>query len=152
MAAAAVAQLVDWLRPFAVMDRPSLNRIGLLLALLGCVVTIVAQLQMRDSWRVGVDSRETTPLVTAGLFGMVRNPIYSAAFLATAGFLLMVPNVLSVVAFVILLVGLEIQVRRVEEPHLIRVHRETYLTYARAVGRFFPWVGRLSSAAKSYLP
>jgi protein-S-isoprenylcysteine O-methyltransferase Ste14 len=99
---------------------------------------------------VGLDSRETTPLVTAGLFGMMRNPIYSAAFLATAGVLLMVPNVLSAVGFERLLVGLEIQVRRVEEPHLIRAHRETDLAYGRAVGRFMPGVGRLSSAAKSY--
>ena len=142
--AAAVAELVDLVEPIAAMDRPWLNRMGLLLAFLGCVVTIVAQLQMRDSWRVGVDSREATPLVTVGLFGMVRNPIYSAVLLATAGFLLMVPNVLSAVAFGILLVGLQVQVRRVEEPHLTRARGETYLAYARTVGRFLPRVGYLS--------
>jgi protein-S-isoprenylcysteine O-methyltransferase Ste14 len=148
MGASAVAQLVHWLEPFEAIDRAWLHRTGLWLALLGCIVTIVAQLQMRDSWRVGVDSLETTPLVTVGLFSLVRNPIYSAAFLATAGFLLMVPNLLSAVGFTLLLVGLEIQVRRVEEPYLTRVHREAYLAYARTVGRFIPWVGRLSSAAK----
>ena len=142
--AAAAAGLVDFVEPMAVMNRPWLNRTGLLLAVVGCGVTIVAQLQMRDSWRVGVDSREITPLVTAGLFGLVRNPIYSAAFLATTGLMMMVPNVLSAAAFGLLLVGLQIQVRRIEEPHLTRVHRETYLAYTRAVGRFVPWVGCLS--------
>jgi protein-S-isoprenylcysteine O-methyltransferase Ste14 len=142
--AAAVAELVDLVDPIAAMDRPWLSRVGLLLAFLGFAVTIVAQLEMRDSWRVGVDSREATPLVTVGLFGMVRNPIYSGALLATAGLLLMVPNVLSAVAFGLLLVGIQIQVRRVEEPHLRRLHRETYLAYARTVGRFMPWVGHLS--------
>jgi protein-S-isoprenylcysteine O-methyltransferase Ste14 len=142
--ASAVAEIVDLVQPIAAMDKAWLNRVGLVLACLGFVITIVAQLQMRDSWRVGVDSRETTPLVTVGLFGAVRNPIYSGGLLAAAGFLLMVPNVLSAAAFAILLVGLQIQVRRVEEPHLIRIHRETYLAYARTVGRFMPWVGHLS--------
>jgi protein-S-isoprenylcysteine O-methyltransferase Ste14 len=141
--ASAVAGIVDLVQPIAVMDKAWLNRAGLLLACLGFVVTIVAQLQMRDSWRVGVDRRETTPLVTEGLFGMVRNPIYSGGLLAAAGFLLMVPNVLAAVAFAILLVGLQIQVRRVEEPYLTRVHRETYLAYARTVGRFIPGAGHL---------
>jgi protein-S-isoprenylcysteine O-methyltransferase Ste14 len=144
--AGAVVELVDLLEPIAAMDRPWLNRTGLLLALLGVVVTIVAQLQMRDSWRVGVDGREATPLVTAGLFGMVRNPIYSAMLIAMAGLLLLVPNALSAAAFGLLIVGLEIQVRRVEEPHLIRVHDGAYLAYARTVGRFMPGVGFLSAS------
>jgi protein-S-isoprenylcysteine O-methyltransferase Ste14 len=142
--AAAVAELVDLVEPIAALDRAWLNRIGLLVAFLGFVVTIVAQLQMRDSWRVGVDSREATPLVTVGLFGIVRNPIYSGGLLAMAGLLLMVPNVLSAIALGLLLVGLQIQVRRVEEPHLTRVHPESYLAYARTVGRFMPWLGLLS--------
>ena len=141
--ASAVAEIVDLVDPMTAMDSAWLNRVGLLLALLGFVVTIVAQLQMRDSWRVGVDSREATPLVATGLFRMVRNPIYSGGLIVAAGFLLMVPNMLSTVAFGILLVGLQIQVRRVEEPYLTRVHRETYLAYARTVGRFVPGVGCL---------
>ena len=142
--ASAVAEIVDLVDPMTAMDSAWLNRVGLLLALIGFVVTIVAQLQMRDSWRVGVDSREATPLVATGLFRMVRNPIYSGGLIAAAGFLLMVPNMLSAVAFGILLVGLQIQVRRVEEPYLTRVHRDTYLAYARTVGRFIPGLGRLS--------
>jgi protein-S-isoprenylcysteine O-methyltransferase Ste14 len=141
--AAAVAELIDLVEPIAAMDRPWLNRTGLLLALLGVVVTIVAQLQMRDSWRVGVDRREATPLVTNGLFGMVRNPIYSAMLLAMAGLLLLMPNALSALAFGLLVVGLQIQVRRVEEPYLIGIHGETYFAYARTVGRFMPWMGCL---------
>lgn len=142
--AAAVAELVDLVQPIAAMDKAWLHRVGVLLACLGLVVTIVAQLQMRDSWRVGVDRRETTPLVTAGLFSMVRNPIYSGGLLAAAGFLLMVPNALSAVALAMLLMGLQIQVRRIEEPHLARVHGETYLAYARTAGRFIPGLGHLS--------
>jgi len=56
--------------------------------------------------------------------------------------------VLSALAFGLLIVGLQIQVRRVEEPYLIGVHGETYLAYARTVGRFMPWVGYLGAGVR----
>ena len=74
----------------------------------------------------------------------MRNPIYTGSFLAIAGVFLMVPNVLSAVALILIIPGLEIQVRRVEEPYLLRTHGDTYRAYARRVGRFIPWVGRLA--------
>ena len=117
---------------------------GLVLVVSGFIGTIVAQLQMGDSWRIGVDQHETAPLVTVGLFGHVRNPIFSALLLAAVGLLLMVPNVLSAMALASTFLGIEIQVRRVEEPYLTRVHENRYLLYARRVGRFFPRIGCLS--------
>jgi protein-S-isoprenylcysteine O-methyltransferase Ste14 len=43
-----------------------------------------------------------------------------------------------------LLAALEIQVRGVEEPYLLRTHGEAYRRYAAATGRFLPGIGRLS--------
>jgi protein-S-isoprenylcysteine O-methyltransferase Ste14 len=62
--------------------------------------------------------------------------------IAAAGMLIAVPNVLSALAVLTVVVGLELQVRAVEEPYLTRVHGDHYLSYARAVGRFVPGVGR----------
>jgi protein-S-isoprenylcysteine O-methyltransferase Ste14 len=115
--------------------------IGLALMLLGFATTILSQLEMGDSWRIGVDPHETTSLVTAGLFSHVRNPIFSGMLLAAVGLMLMVPNVLSAVGLASSFIGIEIQVRRVEEPYLIRVHGSRYLSYARRVGRFIPRIG-----------
>jgi len=142
-AAGPAAELAGLVEPSRAMDRAASNAAGLVSALLGFAVTIVAQVQMRDSWRVGVDQHETTALVTERLFAVVRNPIFSGMLLVGAGLLLMAPNVVSAVAFGSSLLGMEIQVRRVEEPYLIRVHGDRYLSYARGVGRFLPWVGRL---------
>jgi protein-S-isoprenylcysteine O-methyltransferase Ste14 len=117
---------------------------GLVPAIVGMAVVIAAQYQMGNSWRIGVEPRETTPLITVGLFGIVRNPIFSGMLLATAGMLTMVPNLISAVAFGSLFVGLQMQVRLIEEPHLVRVHGNQYLSYAGLVGRFLPWIGRLA--------
>ena len=50
-------------------------------------------------------------------------------------------------AFGGLLAALELQVRVVEEPHLLRAHGGAYASYAARVGRFVPGVGRLRRAA-----
>ena len=142
--AAPVAELVGLITPFALLGKSWLGTVGLVLVLLGFTGTIVAQLQMGDSWRIGVDGDESTPLVTVGLFGSVRNPIFSGMLLATAGLLLLVPTPLSTAALCSSFIGIEIQVRLVEEPYLIRIHGNRYLLYARRVGRFFPGVGCLS--------
>lgn len=117
---------------------------GLALMGLGVVLALAAQMDMGSSWRVGVQSTETTELVTTGLFRWVRNPIFAAMLMVLLGLLLTVPNVIACVALVASLVGIELHVRRVEEPYLVRVHGERYLSYAQRVGRFVPGLGRIT--------
>jgi protein-S-isoprenylcysteine O-methyltransferase Ste14/predicted nicotinamide N-methyase len=140
--AAPLLQLAGAVTPAAALDRPLVHGLGLALGLGGMALTLWAQLGMGDSWRVGVDAAERTALVTTGPFGIVRNPIYSAMLLATAGLALLTPNVVALGAAGALLVGLEIQVRHVEEPYLERVHGDAYRRYLGAVGRFVPGLGR----------
>lgn len=40
-----------------------------------------------------------------------------------------------------LLAAIEVQVRAVEEPYLVRTHGTTYVRYAERVGRFLPQLG-----------
>jgi protein-S-isoprenylcysteine O-methyltransferase Ste14 len=117
---------------------------GLVLMPLGILLTLVAQIEMGASWRVGVDPKETTELVTTGLFAWVRNPIYAAMLCTSLGLALAVPNLLAALSLLVAWVGLELHVRVVEEPHLLRLHLAEYRTYARRVGRFVPGVGRIA--------
>ncbi len=107
--------------------------------------TFAAQLAMSDSWRIGVDPGEQTDLVTRGPFALVRNPIFSAMILASVGLALACPTPLALLAPVLVLLGLELQVRFVEEPYLARTHGEAYRVYARRTGRFVPGIGTLST-------
>ncbi len=142
--AAPVAGLAG-LAPIARLDHDILRGVGAVLAVLGIVLTLVAQLQMGTSWRIGVDPDERTPLVTTGTFARVRNPIFTAMMLAAAGMLLLVGNVVAVVAFIAVLGALELQVRAVEEPHLRDAHGSEYASYAARAGRFIPGLGRSSA-------
>lgn len=114
---------------------------GVALGALGIVLTLVAQLAMGDSWRIGVDPAEHTALVTNGVFGRVRNPIFTAMLIATLGLVLLVPNLVSVAALVLLVVALEVQVRLVEEPYLHAKHGSAYDDYRATAGRFVPGIG-----------
>lgn len=114
---------------------------GLVSAVAGTVFTLWAQVSMGDSWRIGVDQAQRTELVTDGAFAKVRNPIFSAMVLAAVGLAAWIPNWWSLAAVVVLVAGLELQVRAVEEPYLRRVHGPAYQRYLGRAGRFLPGIG-----------
>jgi protein-S-isoprenylcysteine O-methyltransferase Ste14 len=117
--------------------------VGLLLSSAGAGLILVAQRQMGESWRIGVDPGETTELVAHGLFRWVRNPIFTGMALFGVGQALLVPNVLAAAALVAGTVGLQLQVRWIEEPYLVATHGQAYLRWASRVGRFVPALGRI---------
>jgi len=81
--------------------------------------------------------------VTSGPFEYVRNPIFAAMIPASLGIALLVPNVVALAGFVALIIALEIQTRKLEEPYLLATHGEAYANYAAHAGRFVPLIGRL---------
>jgi protein-S-isoprenylcysteine O-methyltransferase Ste14 len=141
LAAGPIADLAGAAR-FEALDSTAVGVVGFVVAAAGIFLTIVAQLSMGDSWRIGVDPNERTELVTGGIFGMVRNPIFTAMVLASIGLALLVPNWWSLAALVVLVVGLEVQVRLVEEPYLRAAHGAAYERYQRDAGRFVPGLGK----------
>lgn len=135
-------------RRWATLDVPAVHALGIALYLIGLAGTLWAQLSMGASWRIGVDVAEQTPLVTRGPFRWVRNPIFTAMLLAVTGLALLVPNAVSALAVVVLLLAVELQVRAVEEPYLVRSHGPAYRRWAAHTGRFLPGIGRLDATAE----
>lgn len=135
--------LADALEPIEPLDTTVLHVAGFALAGVGIAGTFAAQMAMGASWRIGVDEGERTELVTAGVFALCRNPIYSFMVVAWVGLALLVPTWLSLASIAVGILAFQVQVRLVEEPFLIGAHGEPYLTWARRVGRFVPGLGRL---------
>ena len=137
-----IAELAG-LPPIGLLDHVGVRLAGLTLVVAGVTATLAAQTHMGASWRVGVDAGERTTLVTGGAFALARNPIFTAMIVTTLGLALMVPNVVALAALVVLVVSVQLQVRAIEEPYLVRTHGSAYTDYAARVGRFVPGVGRL---------
>ncbi|QUR68271.1 methyltransferase family protein [Mycobacterium spongiae] len=141
--AGVIVQRIDLVRPLAVLTAVWIQVAGILVAVVGIVATVYAQLAMGDSWRIGVDEQESTTLVATGPFGWVRNPIYTAMFVFSLGVVLLTPNLAVFAGFILLVCSIEVQVRVVEEPYLLREHGDSYRAYCAKVGRFVPAVGRI---------
>jgi protein-S-isoprenylcysteine O-methyltransferase Ste14 len=138
---APILQRANVIEPIRMLRAVWIQVIGIVVATAGIAGTVYAQLEMGDAWRIGVDEQETTTLVRTGVFGRVRNPIYTAMFTFGIGIALLTPNLVAFVGFVLLVATIELQVRRVEEPHLLRTHGDAYRDYAAGVGRFIPGIG-----------
>ncbi|WP_230395470.1 methyltransferase family protein [Plantactinospora alkalitolerans] len=129
------------LGPIALLDRPVFAVVGLVLAVVGWLAVLAAQSAMSRSWRIGVDPDEHTELVTGGVFGLVRNPIFTSMTVLLVGLTAMVPNWVQLLALGCLVAGMQLQVRVVEEPYLGRTHGTAYADYRARVGRFLPRLG-----------
>jgi protein-S-isoprenylcysteine O-methyltransferase Ste14 len=146
--AAPLLQLVGVVSPLEILDNRWVNAAGLVLAVCALAATMYAQLDMGDSWRVGVDPSETTTLVRTGAFKVVRNPIFVAMFVFILGQTLLAPNPVAIAVFAIFLVAVEISVRTVEEPYLLGVHGDAYRDYSARVGRFVPGIGLIPNRGR----
>jgi protein-S-isoprenylcysteine O-methyltransferase Ste14 len=139
--AAPLLQLLGLVAPLQILDHRWVNGAGFALAVCGLTATLHAQLDMGESWRVGVDINESTTLVRTGAFRLVRNPIFAAMLVFMLGETLLAPNLVAIVVFAILFAAIEVSVRSIEEPYLLGIHGDDYRNYTASVGRFVPGFG-----------
>ena len=105
----------------------------------GIAIVLVAQYQMRNAWRIGVDHAESTELVTHGLFARSRNPIYFGILLYWLGLAGTMPNPLIWGLGIVCWVSIEVIVRKVEEPYLRKLHGASYSDYSDKTNRYLVW-------------
>lgn len=108
---------------------------GLFLSMGGQALTLFAQDDMGRRWRVGVPETAPDALVTAGLFGLSRNPVFLGMLAMAAGLAVAVPSPAMIVCAVVFWIACEIQVRD-EERSLQRLFGPAYLAYRNAVRRW----------------
>jgi protein-S-isoprenylcysteine O-methyltransferase Ste14 len=128
-------RLYEYLTPIAWLERGWVQAVGGILMLVSLVWTVVAQAQMGESWRIGIDGEHRTPLVRTGVFGLSRNPIFLGMILTLAGLFLVIPNAVTLLALALGVVLIQIQVR-LEEEFLSGTHGEEYVRYRRDVRRW----------------
>ncbi|HSE31680.1 MAG TPA: isoprenylcysteine carboxylmethyltransferase family protein [Pyrinomonadaceae bacterium] len=121
--------------PIIWLELTTLKRVGIGLLLLSLVWTAIAQYQMGQSWRIGIDREHRSPLVHKGLFNFSRNPIYVGLIATLLGLFLITPNALTLLVLVVGVVLISIQVR-LEESYLLEAHGAAYSEYQRRVRRW----------------
>jgi protein-S-isoprenylcysteine O-methyltransferase Ste14 len=112
-----------------------LQWIGVAFLILSLAWTIIAQAQMGEAWRIGIDTEHRTPLIQTGIFRISRNPIYIGVVITLSGLFLIIPNALTLLILIMGLVLIGVQVR-LEEEHVGKMYPQEYAEYCRRVRRW----------------
>lgn len=127
--------LYPYLSPFKWLETPLTFFIGAALLLLSLVWIVIAQIQMGQSWRIGIDTTSKTELKKHGLFSISRNPIFFGVKITMIGFFFVLPNAITLMLMVLDYTLINIQVA-LEEEYLLSVHGESYHDYCTSVRRW----------------
>lgn len=101
------------------------------------VLSIECWLRMGANWRMAVTPGQKTELVTTGLYGHVRHPIYALSILLMLCTVSVVPTLPVAVIALIHIVLMHVKARN-EERFLTGMHGDAYVQYCGRTGRFFP--------------
>lgn len=113
----------------------SFKYIGIALLIISLIWVLIAQFQMKNSWRIGIDEKLKTELITSGLFKYSRNPIFLGMLLSLIGLFFTLPTLISLIFFIISTILIQTQIR-LEENFLLNQHGKDYLQYKAKVRRF----------------
>lgn len=127
--------LYNLLMPIPLLNSFLLIGIGLALLASALIWVLIAQIQMGDSWRIGIDEKTNSPLVQHGLFGVSRNPIFLGMLVMLVGLLLAIPTAATLIVTLLGFALIYIQVR-LEEPFLLDKYGEAYRVYQKHVRRW----------------
>lgn len=124
----------EWLVPIPYLRSETVQLAGLLLAHGSLLWIVLAQQQMNNSWRIGIDEENKTALVTEGLFRVSRNPVFLGMLGSVAGLFLVLPNLLSFSCMAATYIVIQVQIR-LEEAFLEQAHGALYRAYKKTVRR-----------------
>ena len=125
----------QYLIPVKWLEISILKYIGFILVHLALLWIVIAQVQMGNSWRVGIDFPTKTELKTKGLFSVSRNPVFLGMLITLVGIFLILPNAISLLVLVASIWIFQIQIR-IEEEYLSKKHGNTYIVYCKKVRRW----------------
>ena len=129
-----VTNFNDYLFSIKSLEIQNLKYVGIGIMIIALIWTIVAQNHMKESWRIGIDTETKTELITIGLFGISRNPIFLGMILSLIGLFLLTPNTWTLLFMILGYVLIQIQIR-LEEEFLTKQHGKKYLSYKEKVRR-----------------
>jgi protein-S-isoprenylcysteine O-methyltransferase Ste14 len=120
--------------PVVFLEKTPVRVAGIVLLHFSLVWIIIAQYQMQQSWRIGIDENNRTKLVTSSVFGFSRNPVFLGMLSSLLGMFLVIPNALTLTILFVSYCLLQIQIR-LEEAFLGSQHGAVYQAYREKVRR-----------------
>lgn len=127
--------VVQYLVPIEYLKYDILAWVGLGLIHIAFILIFIAQRNMANEWRIGIDNENKVNLVTRGLFGISRNPIFLGVIIVFAGLFLIIPNAVTAIILISGVIVIQVQVR-LEEEFLLKELGNEYKNYMQKVKRW----------------
>jgi protein-S-isoprenylcysteine O-methyltransferase Ste14 len=112
-----------------------LTIIGSVFITIGLITGTVASLTLKKSWRIGVDEKEKTELITDGIYQFSRNPYFLSYDLVLMGMVFCLLSPFLILSVLMTLVLFHLMILK-EENYLENTHPENYIQYKKEVRRY----------------
>ncbi|MBB3699495.1 DUF1295 domain-containing protein [Flammeovirga yaeyamensis] len=132
---ALIPGLMQFLIPIEYLESELISWFGLFMIHLAFVLIFIAQRNMSNEWRIGIDDTNRVHLVTKGMFSISRNPIFLGVLVVFLGLFLIMPNIITAIILITGMVVIQTQVR-LEEEFLENVLGVEYKVYRSKVRRW----------------
>jgi protein-S-isoprenylcysteine O-methyltransferase Ste14 len=130
------AQTVAVFGRIALLSHPLIRLAGVVALALAAMLLIWAEVSIGGSFRVALPNAKQ-PLVSDGIYGIIRNPMALSVDLLALGVLFLAPSCLALVSLVLTVVSYEWKVRT-EEEYLRDAHGPKYEAYCAHTGKYWP--------------
>ncbi len=123
---------------------PTIHAIDLLFKAMGIfLIAYGTYLDISAKFRSKIfESVEENKLITDGVYGIVRNPVYSRALLACTGAVLIANTLVLLIVPVICWLYMTLFLINTEEKWLKGLYGREYVSYCQKVNRCIPWFPR----------
>ena len=108
--------------------------VGIIMIGFGIYLDLSAKLKSKLFKRI-----EENKLITDGVYGITRNPVYSGSFLACVGAVIIANNLLLLIVPVICYIYMTVFLINTEEKWLKDLYGQEYVDYCKKVNRCIPW-------------
>jgi protein-S-isoprenylcysteine O-methyltransferase Ste14 len=112
-----------------------LTIIGSVLITLGLIMSTVASITLKKSWRIGIDENKKTELITNGIYKISRNPYFLSYDLVLIGMVFCLLSPFLILAVLITIVLFHLMILK-EENYLEKQHQDNYRQYKKEVRRY----------------
>lgn len=120
----------------AALDILPVKIFGLMIVTIGFVFLIVAQVNLGNSWRLGIDAVHPGKLVTGCIYNISRHPIYFFFDIYFLGTFFLNANYIFLIYFILIVINLHFQALQ-EEKFLKHKFKKDYKKYLVKTGMYF---------------
>lgn len=129
----------SWLREKFVDHTNTVGLIGLFLCIIGAVICCYSRYLLGKNWSLVVQQKENHELIKNGIYGIIRNPIYTGLLFLFAGNAIIVGDYRAIIAVLIILISFLFKIKK-EEQLLSELFKNDYDEYRQKTKALIPYI------------